>query len=67
MPFRTSRLSVFYVFVKRDLDVQHCAESLIEASNIQERTESTVLVKYDVAYAHHASEQHPIYESDIFC
>ncbi|KAI0702377.1 diphthamide biosynthesis protein [Cerioporus squamosus] len=53
---QTSRLPVIYVLGKKPIDVAHCAESFIGAlnahSSIAERR--TVLLRYDVGYAHQA-------------
>ncbi len=57
MPFRTSRLPVIYVFGKRKLDIDHCAETLMDELNSQvpcdeERADGPILLRHDVAFTH---------------
>lgn len=55
---QTSRLPVIYIFGRQDLDVDLCVERLMEAFDSSNRVEGrqTVLLRYDVSYAHLAGE-----------
>jgi diphthamide biosynthesis protein 2 len=57
MPYRTSRLPVIYVFGKKNLDIDHCAESLVNALNLHapsnpQHTDGPILLRHDVAFTH---------------
>ncbi|KAI0350265.1 diphthamide biosynthesis protein [Trametes cingulata] len=55
---QTSRLPVIYVLGKKPIDPVHCADSFVHtlraASDSSQK--STVLLRYDVAYAHRADD-----------
>ena len=62
---RTSRLPVIYVFGKKDLDIEDCAEKLL--SNLQNPSEETqsILLRMDVAYAHRAGNSFRICHNGV--
>ena len=62
---RTSRLPVIYVFGKKELDIEDCAEKLL--SNLQNSSEETqsILLRMDVAYAHRAGNSFRIGHNGI--
>ncbi|KAF8711987.1 hypothetical protein AX14_013182 [Amanita brunnescens Koide BX004] len=54
---QTSRLPVIYVFGKKNLDIDHCAESLVNALNLHapsnpQHTDGPILLRHDVAFTH---------------
>ncbi|KAF8345163.1 putative diphthamide synthesis protein-domain-containing protein [Amanita rubescens] len=58
---QTSRLPVVYVFGKKKIDINHCAETLVDALNSQvpcdeQRTDSPILLQHDVAFTHLADD-----------
>ncbi|KAL1943663.1 hypothetical protein VTO73DRAFT_4108 [Trametes versicolor] len=52
-----SRLPVIYVLGRKPVDPSHCADSFSETlKSLQTSEKSTILLRYDVAYAHKADE-----------
>lgn len=65
MPSRTSRLPVLYVFGKKNVDIDHCTETLVNALKSHapanpQHANGPILLRHDVAFTHVAGGYHLI-------